>query len=191
MFSMTPKKPVGTGTVLRDPQQQQASPLTGFQQMQLEQMKMQQQQMQQQNQLVSQFLSPQTQQQPQPFDWQGLGQVLHPPSRHLGMGGEDITGQQGPYQSGGLDWLHANNNGSGGIVPIDPRQRQQTQSNMMAAFAPQAQAVQHPMQWTKDLAAPVGQNPGFASAQYPVYQQGTEMQRKKLMQKPLSSFGRF
>lgn len=28
--------------------------------------------------------------------------------RRLGMGGEDITGQKGPYDSGGIDWLKAN-----------------------------------------------------------------------------------
>lgn len=37
----------------------------------------------------------------------GLHDIVHPPTRHLGMGGEDITGQKGPYDSGGLDWLHA------------------------------------------------------------------------------------
>lgn len=38
---------------------------------------------------------------------------MAPQTRHLGMGGEDITGKTGPYDSGGIDWLHAHNSGAG------------------------------------------------------------------------------
>lgn len=49
-----------------------------------------------------------------------------PPTRHIGMGGEDITGQKGPYDSGGIDWLKAHNNGTNGITAIDPAARANT-----------------------------------------------------------------
>lgn len=55
--------------------------------------------------------------------------LMAPQTRHLGMGGEDITGKTGPYDSGGIDWLHAHGP-TGAPPPVDMAAR--IQGNEMA-----------------------------------------------------------
>lgn len=54
--------------------------------------------------------------------------LMAPQTRHLGMSGEDITGKTGPYDSGGIDWLHAH--AGAGPAPVDMAAREQ--GNLMA-----------------------------------------------------------
>lgn len=49
------------------------------------------------------------------------GLLMAPESRHLGMSGEDVTNQKGPYDSGGIDWLKSHNDGTNGRVNMSPQ----------------------------------------------------------------------
>lgn len=57
--------------------------------------------------------------------------LMAPQTRHLGMGGEDITGKTGPYDSGGIDWLHAHGP-TGAPPPVDVTARAQGNEMAMA-----------------------------------------------------------
>lgn len=126
------------------------------------------------------------QQQQQGFNPADLAALVNPQPRHLGMSGEDITNQKGPYDSGGIDWLKSHNDGTNGNVAILPQAQANTQSQMMQAFAPRAQQVTHMLPFTQELvnqqANPMG-NPGFGNPAFGAYSNEMLKRQKALMGK--------
>lgn len=117
-----------------------------------------------------------------------MGQLsMAPPSRHLGMSGEDITGKTGPYDSGGIDWLKGHNDGSGGLVQVSPQnhafsmnQQGLAQNAWAGANDPALQptGAEHMLPSTVALATPGPAMPqgGMYSPQWPAHVQAVQQQ---------------